>query len=828
MTFKKIKLNWGFLFFCLMIGSTLSFSQTTVILNADGPGNTYERIDSAFGSGASSEVPDNYPSCNLIHSRHVTEAWDSTLNKYVFLFKAYYDPPDSIDYDRCSNTDRQRIEIKTVASNVTGGEGALQIYKWKFKMDSLFQPSPNFCHLHQIKHTGGTDDGAPIMTITPRHYSDTTQPEWLQLIFTPSTGGSGGGTLDQVELAPLKGIWLEVTEQALFSDVGKYEVTIKKLDGTVVMHYVNYFLDMSRGKAGYHRGKWGIYRSLNSPSYMRDETVKFSDFEITSGVTYPAPSVPSNLSATVMSEREIDLTWNDNSDNEKDFLIQRSTDGANWTTVGAADSNGTSFVDDGLEDSTTYYYRVRAEDWNGFSVFTDSVKATTLGASKALSDSWFDKDIGYDTPAGYASIDSSGNLIIEGSGSDIYGSTDQFHFVYQNLSGDGVITARVDSVQNTSEWAKAGVMIRATLDGDSQHGMNVVTPEHGVAFQYRNDKGGSSHNISGDTVTVPYWVRLVRHGNELMSYESPDGMSWDTVGSTNISMPTSAYTGLAVTAHNSGVLCYSMFSNISITNDTTDTDYIWLEAELADSINQPMMMKKDYEASAGEYIISENEKNTSNAPADGHTVYHFNIKTEGTYWFWGRVIAATTGSNSFWFKIDDNDWVPWNDNNLVNDNWLWGRFTDNSSGDSVVKYNLAEGIHSLTLTYREPGMLLDKILVTSDSTFNPAPDTMTTSVNYVNNNIPNGYMLYNSYPNPFNPSTVISYQLPEVGNVTLIIYDIMGREVARIEDGYQAAGKYNYTWNTENVSGRNLASGTYFARLRAGNYMKVIKLLLIK
>ncbi len=373
-------LRYLFILILSFIISTLCFGQAqdTTTLKADGPGNTYELIDSAFGSGASSELPDNFPDCNSIHSRHVTEGWDSTLNENVFLFHIYYNPPDSIDYDRCSNTDRQRVEIKTVASKLEGHEGDLQVFKWKFKMDSLFQPSPNFCHLHQIKHTGGTDDGSPLMTITPRHYSDTTQPEWLRLIFTAPTGQPGSGTLDQVPLAPLKGKWLEVTEQVIYSHTGKYEVTIKTLDGTVVMHYVNYNINMDRGNAGYHRGKWGIYRSLNSPSYLRNETVKFADIQVITGIKYSAPNLPTNLKARAVSKSQINLSWTDNSDNETDFLVQRSTDGAAWQSIGIASANDTSYNDYGLQDSTTYFYRVRAEDWNGSSNFTDTAEATTL------------------------------------------------------------------------------------------------------------------------------------------------------------------------------------------------------------------------------------------------------------------------------------------------------------------------------------------------------------------------------------------------------------------------------------------------------------------
>jgi hypothetical protein len=363
----------------LLLTSSRPMGVQTVTLDADGPGNTYELINSVFGSSAASEVPDCYHQV-----RHIREGFDPVLGRYVFLFDIHVD--SIVDNDRCTNYDRQRNEIKTVSpDNITGQPGETHIYKWKFKMDSLFQASPNFCHLHQIKATGGDDDDAPLMTITPRKYSDPTQPEWLQLIFTPSTGASGAGTLKQVELKPLKGIWLDVTEKVLYSDDGKYELTIKKLDGTVVMSYSNYFLDMFRAGANFHRGKWGIYRSLNSPTYLRDETVAFANFSITEGEVNSTPVAPGRLIATPVSDKQIDLTWTDNSSNKTNFLIQKSTDGISWSTVIGLNANVTKYSHTGLAPSTTYAYRIRAENWNAFSAYSDTAKGTTLAKTVGVS-----------------------------------------------------------------------------------------------------------------------------------------------------------------------------------------------------------------------------------------------------------------------------------------------------------------------------------------------------------------------------------------------------------------------------------------------------------
>jgi hypothetical protein len=85
------------------------------------------------------------------------------------------------------------------------------------------------------------------------------------------------------------------------------------------------------------------------------------------------------------------------------------------------------------------------------------------------------------------------------------------------------------------------------------------------------------------------------------------------------------------------------------------------------------------------------------------------------------------------------------------------------------------------------------------------------------------YALLQNYPNPFNPSTQISFELPKDGNVTLKVYDVLGKEAAVLENGYKRAGKY-----TVNFNASNLAAGIYLYQLRAGNSVITKKMSLVK
>ncbi|MCW8849682.1 MAG: hypothetical protein OQJ81_06845, partial [Melioribacteraceae bacterium] len=163
--------------FIFLFSSLITFSQ--LLLEADGPGNTYELISDKLAPGYN---PVEHPEC--VHpefGRHIAEVFDSTLNKYVFEFYMHVTP----DNDRCKNFDRQRIEIKTYdqsPDSLLAVVGETITYKWKFRLDEGFQPSSSFTHIHQIKAVGG-DDGNPIFTLTPRKAS----PNRLELIHNNKT-----------------------------------------------------------------------------------------------------------------------------------------------------------------------------------------------------------------------------------------------------------------------------------------------------------------------------------------------------------------------------------------------------------------------------------------------------------------------------------------------------------------------------------------------------------------------------------------------------------------------------------------------------------------
>jgi len=90
------------------------------------------------------------------------------------------------------------------------------------------------------------------------------------------------------------------------------------------------------------------------------------------------------------------------------------------------------------------------------------------------------------------------------------------------------------------------------------------------------------------------------------------------------------------------------------------------------------------------------------------------------------------------------------------------------------------------------------------------------------------YNLAQNFPNPFNPTTTISYSLPERSNVVLKIYDMLGREVKTLINEEQSEGNYNITWNGDTNYGAKVASGMYLYRIEAGKFNQVKKMILLK
>ena len=283
---------------------------------------------------------------------------------------------------------------------------------------------------------------------------------------------------------------------------------------------------------------------------------------------------------------------------------------------------------------------------------------------------WNSLDIGTVGLAGSASA-SGDTITVQGSGTDVWYTADQFHYAYQPLQGDGVLFTRVDSQSNTDGWAKAGIMIRNTLDPNSAYAYALVSPANGIAFQSRAVAGGPSNHQLAAVVQAPYWLGLARKGDVFTAYAASDGKNWTQLGDpVTISMNNNVFIGLAVTAHNNAALSTAVFSNVSPSPNP-----------LTSPLTQPSNLALNGTANASSYLPTFGAGNAidgnvatywENAPNDIHPWIQIDL---GAAYSVTEVAALWLNGNTKTFHLDGStDGTVWttlstveNDSSVTND-----------------------------------------------------------------------------------------------------------------------------------------------------------------
>jgi len=208
--------------------------------------------------------------------------------------------------------------------------------------------------------------------------------------------------------------------------------------------------------------------------------------------------------------------------------------------------------------------------------------------------------------------DPAGTFTISASGTDIWDTADEFRFAYKQLAGAGSIVAQVLSVQNTDGMAKAGVMIRESLDPGSKHAFVCITPGNGVAAQARVTTDTTSVITNQTGITAPHWVKLERDAaGTFTASHSSDGASWQPIEGDSprlISMSQNVYIGLAVTSHNANATCTAEFSNVQTTGSVSPM--VWSHRAIGATMlsNEPQPM---YVALNGSAVVNNDNPNAS-------------------------------------------------------------------------------------------------------------------------------------------------------------------------------------------------------------------------
>jgi serine/threonine protein kinase/regulation of enolase protein 1 (concanavalin A-like superfamily) len=187
-------------------------------------------------------------------------------------------------------------------------------------------------------------------------------------------------------------------------------------------------------------------------------------------------------------------------------------------------------------------------------------------ANPVLAD-WVSQDIGSVGQRGFSHYNhETGAFTVAGSGADVWGTADGFRYTYQQLTGDGVIQARVTQMQNTHFFAKVGVMMRETLAAGSKHVSMVATSRLGPQFLWRRTAGGRSDQKSPyhRKRFAPLWVRLERRGDMFSGSFSSDGVTWTQLSSATVPMTGTVYVGLISCALNNSRTNVGILDDVSV------------------------------------------------------------------------------------------------------------------------------------------------------------------------------------------------------------------------------------------------------------------------
>jgi serine protease len=266
--------------------------------------------------------------------------------------------------------------------------------------------------------------------------------------------------------------------------------------------------------------------------------------------------------------------------------------------------------------------------------------------------------------------------------------------------------------------------------------------------------------------------------------------------------------------------------------DAPDNDYIILNYTLLNTTSSTI--QNLYAGLYFDWDVGSVYGNIANYDPSRRLGYVYDTDPAGSQTYVG---AALLSGGSPQFRAINNDNTvagnPWGvyDGFTKDEKWqsLQGGTTHTQEGPADVSIVIGTGPLSIAANDSAivgfallAGLGLDSLQASVDAARQKWNATLT-EVQRASAQIPLSFSLYQNYPNPFNPSTKIRYDLPSESHVTLVVYDLLGQEVARLVDARQSAGQYEIPF-----SASNLSSGIYFYRIQAGTYSDVRKMMILK
>ncbi|MDF7801928.1 hypothetical protein P4C99_20800 [Pontiellaceae bacterium B1224] len=284
----------------------------------------------------------------------------------------------------------------------------------------------------------------------------------------------------------------------------------------------------------------------------------------------PVPGTPLVLFAKHTGDG-VGLEWSAASGADSYTLKRSSIKGGPYSVV-ASNIIATGYSD--TEGEPSDYYVVAAVNANGESYNSmESVMTTALPAP------WANTDIGDPDGEGAVAYD-DGTYTISGAGSDIGNGSDELHFAYLSLSGDGSLTARLSNIQNAGSAGKIGLMMRESTDAGSRLAAYLVdiSGTDNMRMPIRSSTGESMNwtdATGSDLSGYPVWMRLVRSGSTFTGYVSTDGETWTEDVSRSVSLNNTLLVGFAVCSRADPALSTAVVDNVSLSGWSLSGQETW-------------------------------------------------------------------------------------------------------------------------------------------------------------------------------------------------------------------------------------------------------------
>ena len=518
--------------------------------------------------------------------------------------------------------------------------------------------------------------------------------------------------------------------------------------------------------------------------------------------TVTLPTVPGSLSGEPVTNHKIALVWTDSSSNESGFKLERKTNGGAYVEIAQIGANVSAHADSNLAANTEYFYRLRAFNAGGHSMYSNEASTFTL-PNPPVPPGGLTLTVISNRQINLAWVDSSDNeldfAIERKTAADTFAQV-------------GITAANVSNyldttlVENTTYFYRIFAFNTGGNSGYSPEANATTLPNPPLAPAGLTATVAGSNRINltwQDNADDEDGFRLERNVDSAFVEIAVLGANATSYADTGLAAEvTHAY---RVRAFNIGG--QSGYSNEASATPSDDTNL---------ALNNPALASSTEAASAASRAVD----------GDLNTFWQSGAISPTAPLTWLRVQLTSTAPILV-------DWViiKWHqtyfakeyDVQISEDGASWTTVHTNNAG--------ALGTQDVSFTaisaryvrlYMRKNNKANYRVAELEAYFNLSKRRNGAAPNHAAE-IPSTLTLAQNYPNPFNPSTTIAYALPQATHVTLKVINVAGQEVATLAEGLQERGHYRVTFN-----GKKMPSGVYFIVLQAGNVRQVQRMMLAK